>query len=81
MATKTISITEDAYDRLAVLRAGNESFSEIISRITNKAKLNDFFGILSKDEADKLGADIKQLRKVHRKSHAKRIKRIRKVLN
>ena len=75
MATKTISITEDAYERLAALKNENESFSEVIGRITLKPKLSDFHGVLSK-----LEKSIKELRKEHSKSHEKRVERIRKEL-
>ncbi|MBS3098501.1 antitoxin VapB family protein [Candidatus Woesearchaeota archaeon] len=80
MATKTISITEDAYERLAALKNENESFSEVIGRITLKPKLSDFHGVLSKESADKLEKSIKELRKEHSKSHEKRVERIRKEL-
>jgi len=76
MATKTISITEDAYERLASLRKGNESFSEIIGRITNKVNLRDFFGILSKEEGDRLEKSVKELRA----RSNNRLKKIRKEL-
>ena len=33
MATKTISITIDAYDRLKSVQKENESFSQVISRV------------------------------------------------
>lgn len=80
MATKTISITEDAYERLAALKKGNESFSEVIGRITLKLKLSDFHGVLSKESADKLEKNIKELRKEHSKSHEKRVEHIKKEL-
>ncbi len=73
MATKNISITEEAYNRLARLRKSNESFSEIINNITQKRKLNDFFGILSNKSADELEENIKILREKHRKSRVKRL--------
>lgn len=76
MATKTISITEDAYERLAALKKGNESFSEIIGKLTNKVNILDFFGILNKEEADNLEKSIKNLRA---NTH-KRLTRISKEL-
>ena len=62
MATKTISITDDAYKRLALLKKENESFSMVIARITGKINLADFFGVLSKESADRLEKNIKKAR-------------------
>ena len=65
MSTKNISITEEAYRKLASLKRDKESFSDIILRVTGKAKLRNFFGILSKEAADKLELTIKKSRKEH----------------
>jgi len=48
LATKTISITVDAYKRLASSKKARESFSQVICRLTNKTDLTKFAGILSK---------------------------------
>ncbi|MDP1695502.1 MAG: antitoxin VapB family protein [archaeon] len=76
MATKNISITEDAYRRLAALRKGNESFSEIIITITKKGKLEDFCGILSEESANVMKRSIAENRARHKKTRIKRLKRI-----
>ncbi len=45
MATKTISITEEAYDALVREKIDKESFTETILRLTKKTgKLADCFG-------------------------------------
>jgi predicted CopG family antitoxin len=45
MATKTISITEKAYEALLREKRNKESFTEIILRITKKSnKIADCFG-------------------------------------
>lgn len=67
MATKTISITEEAYERLKTKKKGNESFSEVITRITNKKSLLDFAGILTKEQADHLEKTIAESRERSRK--------------
>ncbi len=62
MATKTISITEDAYERLKERKKGNESFSDVIYKITSKRSLFEIAGILSKNESGKMEKEIKKLR-------------------
>ncbi|MGH7213827.1 MAG: antitoxin VapB family protein [Tepidisphaeraceae bacterium] len=50
MATKTISITVSAYDRLKRVQKPNESFSETIERITPKpVDLDALFVRMTKD--------------------------------
>ncbi len=45
MATKTISITQEAYEALLCEKVNKESFTETILRITKKSgKLADCFG-------------------------------------
>lgn len=83
MATKTISITEDAYNRLANLKNANESFSLVINRITNKEgrkKLSEFAGILSEKSARELEKNIKRFRKRDQEMHNNKIKEIEKML-
>ena len=64
MATKTITITEEAYRRLRQSKSGEESFSEIITRITgNAGQLLKFAGMLTEKDAEKLEARIKENRK------------------
>lgn len=63
MSTKTISITEEAYSRLASKKEKNESFSNVINRLTNKVSLLELTGILTEEEANKLERNIKISRK------------------
>jgi len=81
MATKTISITEEAYERLKSRKSENESFSEVINRMTNKRPLSDFLGILNEKEADLLEKTIKRSRKINSQLHEERIKKLVKELN
>ena len=78
MATKNISITEEAYKRLANHRKKNESFSEIIIEITRKVNLDKFFGVLSKETAEGIEENIKKAREEHRKRRGKRLEKITK---
>ena len=80
MATKTISITEEAYRRLASLRERErESFSEVINRkFKKKVRLSDFHGIISKEATEALEKSIIEGRKLHRELHEKRLKSMEK---
>lgn len=80
MATKNISITEEAYNRLARLRKGNESFTEIIVRVTKKNNWRDFVGVLSEEKADLIEKSINEGRRIHRKLHEERHKRLMKEM-
>lgn len=75
MAIKTISITEDAYNSLKSKKDPNESFSEIIVRLSGKKSLSSFFGALSKESADALEDSINEARKKHRLMHQKRVQK------
>ena len=72
MATKTLTITEDAYERLAAFKDETESFSDVIAKITHKVSLLSIAGILTEKEADGLERSIKIIRKRSRN----RLKRI-----
>ena len=76
MATKTISITEDAYERLAVRKEPTESFSDIILKMTGKASLMELAGMLTNKEAGELRVNIAARRRALRA----RIRRTTKAL-
>lgn len=65
MVVKTITVTEDAYKALKMVKRDSESFSDTIKRIVNdkKTDISKFFGILSKEEGDELAKAIKENRK------------------
>ncbi len=81
MATKNISITEEAYKILSKQGKNNESFSEIITRVLKKPNWDEYMGILSKESADELEKNIRLRRERHKISRAARIKRIVEELN
>ncbi len=63
MAVKTITITEDAYTHLASLKETNESFSDVVCRITGKSSLLELAGILTKKETEEIKSAIKHTRR------------------
>ena len=60
MATKTISLDEEAYERLRSRKKEGESFSETIKRLAGERSWNEVTGILSEDEAADLEAAIEE---------------------
>jgi len=82
MATKTLTVTEEAYNRLAALKKENESFSMVINRISHKKtdleKLRALHGIISEENAEALEKSIIKMRTVHRELHKKRLERLSK---
>ena len=65
MSTKTITITEEAYERLKSRKGENQSFSEfILQNFPAKRKLSEILAEIGKDDelADKIAAASKQMR-------------------
>ncbi|MFH1590531.1 MAG: antitoxin VapB family protein [archaeon] len=62
MATKTLTITTDAYDRLAVLKRERESFSDVIRRITGERSLLELAGSIDERDAEDMENAISDLR-------------------
>ena len=77
MATKTISITEEAYERLRMQKGRNDSFTDVINRITGKRSLLELAGILSEEETDKLEKHIKEMRILSRQRMDKIIEKLK----
>lgn len=76
MATKTITVTENAYDALKSLKASSESFSELFLRIAKRKSLSSFFGVLSAESGERLEKAIIEGRKMRNAAHRVRMKKI-----
>ena len=76
MATKSITITNEAYDRLVSFKGSNESFSDVVNKLTKRNNLRKLVGLISKEEADLLKKRIADLRSKTDRSLRKRTKEI-----
>ena len=63
MATKTITITKEAYDRLQSRKEHDESFSDVILRLTERRPLTDFVGMLEPNSVDAIRRAIVRTRR------------------
>lgn len=63
MGTRNISISDEAYSRLAAQKRSKESFTDVINRLTKKKSILDLSGILTEPESRELRSNIRKLRK------------------
>ena len=66
MATKTISITREAYDRLRARKRPEESFSDVILRLTDRRPLAEYAGMLRKTSVKAMRKAIDDARRDRR---------------
>ena len=77
MATKTLTIMDDAYKLLLENKMENESFSEVVRRVLSKKeskKLSDFFGVLSDKEGSGMLRELEKSRKNDIRLEKERVK-------
>ena len=78
MGSRNISISDEAYSRLAALKRSNESFTDIINRLTGKRSILELAGVLTAAEGDKLRREVEDLRLKSEKRVASTVLRMRK---
>lgn len=76
MGTKTISLSEDAYERLEAMKRENESFSDVVRRLTRGVELGDYYGILSEDAGAELADIVEKRRDERTDAREERVDRI-----
>ncbi len=62
MGSKNISISDEAYARLAALKGPNESFTDVVNRLTGKNSLMELAGVLNEEDAEALRGAVAELR-------------------
>lgn len=76
---KTITITEDAYNRLKAVKEENESFSDVIKKTIGSADVTEIVGLLTKEEAAAARKKITDARKASTKRAEEIRKRLQKL--
>ncbi|HYV08840.1 MAG TPA: antitoxin VapB family protein [Thermoplasmata archaeon] len=66
MATKTISISKEAYDRLRARKRPGDSFSDVILRLTERRPLAEYAGMLSKSSVKAIREAIEEAQSTRR---------------
>jgi len=62
MGTRNISISDEAYAKLAALKGSRESFTDVINRLAGKGSILDLAGVLSSKEAAELRSGVREVR-------------------
>lgn len=60
--SKSVRLSEEAYERLKALRREDETFSEVVLRLTGERSFLELAGILSDEQADALEDAIEDRR-------------------
>jgi predicted CopG family antitoxin len=76
MGTKTISLAEDAYEKLKRHKREGESFSDVVRRLTGEVSLTEYYGRLEEDTARDLEAVIESRREDRAETHRERVDRL-----
>ncbi|HEV8360571.1 MAG TPA: antitoxin VapB family protein [Candidatus Thermoplasmatota archaeon] len=62
MASRTVNLSEDAYQGLASLKREGESFSDVVNRLTGKHAIRHVYGILAPAQGKALSRAVKSSR-------------------
>lgn len=76
MGTRTISLADDAYERLKAAKHDNESFSDAVRRLTPGVHLAEYVGALDEETADELDRGIAERRTERTDERRERIREV-----
>jgi len=77
MGTRNISISDEAYSKLAAMKGPKESFTDVINRLAGKKSVLDLVGLLTPKEGAELRSNIQDIRTRSRKRASETERRIR----
>lgn len=58
MATKTINVTEEAYEALKSRKREGESFTDVVLRLAGDRPLSEVAGVLTDEQAQELASAV-----------------------
>ncbi|MDI6640320.1 MAG: antitoxin VapB family protein [Methanocellales archaeon] len=61
--TKTISLSDEAYDLLKKMKLGKESFSDTIKKLAERGKLSEVLDLYPEIKDEEYEESVKELRK------------------
>lgn len=73
MSVRTLTVTDAAYERLAALKRGGESFTDVILRLTGKRSLKRLAELLSPAESAALAEAVLKARDERRDAGRRRL--------
>lgn len=74
MPSRTLNVTQEAYDLLAALKGEHESFTDVIKRLAGERSLLEVVGVLDDAQAQKLEARVEAARERARKRRQKQLR-------
>jgi predicted CopG family antitoxin len=78
LGTRNISISDEAYEKLAALKGPKDSFTDVINRLTGRRSILELAGLLTPEE----GAEFrKHIREARKESHKRIENTIRRMHN
>jgi predicted CopG family antitoxin len=81
MGTKTISLADDAYERLKAAKRDDESFSDAVRRLTPGVRITEYVGVLDDETADDVEAAIAERRTKRTEGRRARVREITDALD
>lgn len=74
MPSRTVNLSEEAYDLLASRKQDRESFSDVVRRLAGERSLFEVVGALDEDQAKKLDARIQEGRERAKRRRARQLR-------
>lgn len=74
VASRTVNLSQEAYDLLASLKQDRESFSDVVKRLAGERSLLEIVGVLDEQQAEKLHERIEAGRDRARRRRARQLR-------